>query len=160
MQVYRYNVENRELRSFNQTGREKNPNAVKFYATNLVYAEKYNSEDYECTLEVSNVDDSNLFDMNTNFTELSVYNAFIANKIGTQLRDYTRFMNEAKKVKERKMWEKQINDLKNREVELIEMLKVTEFQSLSDYELQNDLIAELKAKGFKGYFTNNEIAIF
>jgi len=160
MKAFRYNVENRNQRVFNQTGIEKNPNAIKFYATNMAYAEKYNEEGLECTLEVSEVSTDNLFDMPNNFKSLDTYNTYIANKIGTQLRDYTRFMNESKKLKERKMWERQIEDLKNRENELISILEMTEFQSLSDFELQNDLVSELKSKGFNGYITKNEIAIF
>ena len=38
------------------------------------------------------------------------------------MRDYTRFMNNAKKASERKMWAKNIDNLKNREQELISNL--------------------------------------
>jgi Txe/YoeB family toxin of Txe-Axe toxin-antitoxin module len=76
------------------------------------------------------------------------------------MRDYTRFMNNAKKAKERKMWANQIEQLKNREQELVSNLISNEFQTLSDFERQNELVAELKALGFEGYNTNNEIAIF
>lgn len=158
MKAFRYNVENRSQRDFNNTGREKNPNAIKFYATNMVYAEKYNIEG--STLEVVEVSTDGLFNMSEDFKTLNTYKKYISEKIGTQLRDYTRFMNEAKKVRERKMWERQIADLKNRESEIASMLVVTEFQSLSDFDLQNYLVAELKKEGFKGYITKNEIAIF
>lgn len=158
MKVFRHNVENRNERLFNNTGNEKNPNAINFYATNLEYVEKYRTEN--STINTYEVSEENLFDMNENFSTLKAYNTFIANEIGNQMRDYTRFMNEAKKVKERKMWAKSIEDLKNRESELILFLKTTEFQSLSDFDLQNVLIAELKEKGYRGYRTNNEIAIF
>ena len=106
----------------------------------------------ECTLEVVEIENVNLFDMANNFKSLSTYNNYIASEIGAQMRDYTRFMNNAKKASERKMWAKQIDDLKNREKELISNLFYNEFQ--------NELVAELKALGFDGYKTNNEIAIF
>lgn len=57
-------------------------------------------------------------------------------------------------------WAKHIDDLKNREQELISNLFCNEFQPLSDFNRQNELVAELKALGFDGYTTNNEIAIF
>ena len=57
-------------------------------------------------------------------------------------------------------WAKHIDDLKDREQELILNLFCNEFQPLSDFERQNELVAELKALGFDGYTTNNEIAIF
>lgn len=158
MKAFRYNVTNRNMRAFNNTGREKNPNAVKFYANNIAYAEKYNIED--SVLETVTIENVNLFNMAANFKSLTTYRKYIDSEIGGQLSDYTRFMNEAKKVKERKMWEKQIEELSNREVELASMLECVEFQLLSDFELQNDLVAELKSLGFDGYTTKNEIAIW
>jgi DNA-directed RNA polymerase specialized sigma subunit len=146
---------------------EKNPNAVKFYASNMDYANNYKfvyNEDgeviAESALEVVEIENVNLFDMANNFKSLTTYNNYIASEIGTQMRDYTRFMNNAKKASERKMWAKQIDELKNREQELISNLFCNEFQPLSDFEIQNELVAELKALGFYGYTTNNEIAIF
>lgn len=85
---------------------------------------------------------------------------YIASEIGAQMRDYTRFMNNAKKASERKMWANQIDQLKNREQELISNLFANEFQPLSDFARQNELVAELKSLGFDGYTTKNEIAIF
>ena len=76
------------------------------------------------------------------------------------MRDYTRFMNEAQNAGERKMWVKAIANLEKREDELISTLKADEFQQLSDFSRQNELVAELKAAGFDGYVTKNEIAIF
>ena len=167
MKAFRYNSENRSDRKFNNCGKEKNPNAVKFYASNMAYANNYRfiyNEDgdvvSECTLEVVEIENVNLFDMANNFKSLATYNNYIASEIGAQLRDYTHFMNNAKKASERKMWAKQIDDLKNREQDLISNLFYNEFQPLSDFERQNDLLAELKALGFDGYKTNNEIAIF
>lgn len=167
MKAYRYNSENRSDRKFNNCGKEKNPNAVKFYASNMEYANNYKfiyNEDgdvvSECTLEVVEIENVNLFDMANNFKSLATYNNYIASEIGAQFRDYTRFMNNAKKASERKMWANQIEQLKNRENELISNLISNEFQPLSDFDRQNELVAELKALGFDGYTTHNEIAIF
>jgi len=167
MKAYRYKSENRSDRKYNNCGKEKNPNAVKCYASNMEYANNYNfiyNEDgdvvSECTLEVVEIENVNLFDMANNFKSLATYNNYIASEIGAQLRDYTHFMNNAKKASDRKMWAKNIDDLKNREQELILNLFCNEFQPLSDFERQNELVAELKALGFDGYTTHNEIAIF
>ena len=167
MKTYRYNSENRSDRKFNNCGKEKNPKSVKFYASNMDYANKYKfiyNEDgevvAECTLEVVEIENSNLFDMANNFKSLNTYNNYIASEIGAQLRDYTHFMYNAKKASDRKMWAKQIDALKNREQELILNLFCNEFQPLSDFERQNELVDELKALGFDGYTTYNEIAIF
>ena len=166
MKVYRYNAKKREDRLFNQCGREKNPLNVKFYATNLDYAKKYEviynedgEEIYKCDLEVVEVD-ANLFNMAENFKQLKSYNSYIAKEIGCQMRDYTRFINNAKKASERKMWANQIDNLKNREGELISTLIDNEFQTLSDFDNQVELVNELKSLGYNGYFTKNEIAIF
>jgi 8-oxo-dGTP diphosphatase len=43
---------------------------------------------------------------------------------------------------------------------LVHNLKKEEFQQLSDYKIQNDLIKELKGLGYDGYRTKNEIAIW
>jgi hypothetical protein len=167
MKAFRYNSENRSDRKYNNCGKEKNPNAVKFFALNMDYANNYkfiHNEDgdivYECVLEVVEIENVNLFDMSNDFKSLSTYNNYIASEIGAQMRDYTSFMNNAKKASDRKMWSNQIEQLKNREQELISNLFCNEFQSLSDFERQNELLAELKALGFNGYITNNEIAIF
>lgn len=167
MKAYRYNCEKRSDRAYNNCGEEKNPNAVKFYATNLDYANRYKfiySKEgdviAECTLEVVDVDGVNLFDMESNFRSLSTYNNYIASEIGAQMRDYTRFMNNATKARERKQWASAIEGLKNREGELVKNLFCNEFQTLSDFLRQNELVAELKALGFDGYFTKNELAIF
>lgn len=167
MKGYRYNSENRSDRKYNNCGMEKNPNAIKFYASNMDYANNYKfiyDEDgeviAECSLEVIDIENVNLFDMVNDFKSLATYNNYIASEIGAQMRDYTRFMNNAKKASERKMWANQIEQLKNREQELISNLFRNEFQTLSDFERQNELVAELKALGFNGYTTKNEIAIF
>lgn len=168
MKAYRYNSEKRSDRRYNNCGAEKNPQNVLFLAKNIEYSKKYQyiyDEDgtiaQECTLEVVEVaDDAKLFDMGASFKELSTFNNYIAAEIGTQMRDYTRFMNESKNARERKMWVKAIANLEKREDELISTLKADEFQQLSDFSRQNELVAELKAAGFDGYVTKNEIAIF
>ena len=133
------------------------------------YAKKYKyiyNEDgdiiAECKLEVVEIENVNLFDMANNFKTLATYNNYIADEIETQMRDYTYYMNKAKKASERKKWANRIEQLKNKEEEeeLITNLFRNEFQELSDFERQNELVAELKALGFDGYITKNEIAIF
>ena len=167
MKAFRYNSEKRSDRKYNNCGKEKNPNAVKFYATNMDYAKKYKyiyNEDgdvfAECKLEVVEIENVNLFDMPNNFKTLATYNNYIADEIDTRMRDYTYYMNKAKKASERKKWANRIEQLKNSEEELIANLFRNEFQELSDFERQNELISELKALGFNGYITENEIAIF
>ena len=167
MKAFRYNSEKRSDRKYNNCGKEKNPNGVKFYATNMDYAKNYKyiyNEDgdviAECKLEVVEIEGVNLFDMANNFKTLATYNNYIASEIGVQMRDYTYYMNKAKKASERKKWANRIEQLKNSEEELIVNLFRSEFQELSDFERQNELVAELKALGFDGYITKNEIAIF
>ena len=166
MKGYRYNAKQRTDRKFNTTGREKNPNNVRFFARTLEAAEPYRiiyDEDgfelYECELQVEEVE-GNFFDMEANFRSLDTYKNYINEKVGRQRRDYTEFLNNAKTAKEKKHWSKAIADLDNRENELIFSLQHTNFQALSDFEYQNTLIAELTAAGFDGYITRDEIAIF
>jgi hypothetical protein len=165
MQAYRYNSD-RSHRKYNNCGMEKNPNAVKFYASNMAYADNYKfiysdagEVVAECSLEVVEIEGVNLFDMSTGFQQLSTYRNYIESEIGAQRRDYTASLAKAKKAKERKMWEKNLSDLQNRESELVVILRNNEFQTLSDFERQNELVAELKALGFDGYITTNEIAV-
>lgn len=167
MKAYRYNAKNREDRKFNTTGQEKNPNRIDFYTTNLDYAENYRfvyfedgEVNYECELVEITVSEGKFFDMTENFKTLEVYRTYIANEIGAQRRDYTRFLNEATSKKSIALWTKNLKDLENREEELTNTLVSNEFQSLSDYNYQNILINELKSLGFDGYTTTNEIAIF
>lgn len=166
MKGYRYNAKQRTDRKFNTTGREKNPNNVRFFARTLEAAEPYRiiyDEDgfelYECELQVEEVE-GNFFDMEANFRSLETYKQYINAEVGMQLRDYTEFRNNAKTAKEKKHWDKMIAELGNRENELISALQHTNFQALSDFEYQNTLIAELTAAGFDGYITRDEIAIF
>lgn len=168
MKVYRYNAKQRSDRRFNNTGREKNPNAVKFYAKSLEAAKKYeaiyNKKGevlYYAELEIVDLeDDIKLFDMVKFYATTKAYKAFISKEINQQLSDYTSFLLNAKTKKDKKLWQKAIDDLKNREQELIKNLYANDFQQLSDFENQNVLLEELKAEGFDGYFTNNEIALF
>ena len=167
MKVFRYNTNNRNARKFNTTGREKNPNAVKFYAKSIEEAEKYRyiyNEDGdivgECTLETATAD-GNFFDMAANFATLDTYKQYVASIIEPQKKDYERFLAESTTAKERKMWEKNIAELEQSGIEDINRsLKMLEYQQLSDYEIQNNLIAELRAMGFDGYTTTNEVAVF
>ena len=165
--VYRYNSKKRSDREFNNTGIEKNPNAINFYATNLSYAEKYKfvyledgDVDYVCSLEEKEISTENIFDMSSNFESLATFQNYINNEIGLQLRDYTRFLNESKTKSDKKLWMEQIAQLENRKAELVDNLFRCEFQTLSDFDRQNELVNELKSKGFNGYKTKNEIAIF
>lgn len=165
--VFRYNTNKREDRKFNTTGEEKNPNNIGYYAKTMEYADKYKNiydEDgelnYTAKLEEKVIDTKNLFDMEKDFKELKTYRNFIDSQIEIQRRDYTIFLNKAKTAKEKKLWETQIKNLKNREKELTFRLQLTNFQSLSDFHLQNLLVEELKSKGFRGYETKYEFAIF
>ena len=166
MKVYRYNTKQRTDRKFNTSGREKNPNNIRFFVRSLEAAEEYRyvySEDgdiiYECELQVEEVE-GNFFDMEANFRSLDTYKNYINAEVGIQRRDYTEFLNNAKTQKQKKHWEAQIANLANRESELVDRLKAFNFQFLSDGEIQHDLISELKGKGFDGYITRDEVAIF
>jgi hypothetical protein len=167
MQVFRYNARQRKDRKFNTCSREKNPMAVRFYATNMAYAERYrfvcNEEGeviYECDLEVADVDTTNLYDMASNYKSLATFRNFVAESNDIMLKDYTEFLNAAKTVKERKMWAKQIAQLESNDAYYVQQLRQQEFQQLSDFNRQCELVAELKAMGFDGYFTDNEVAVF
>jgi len=166
MIAYRYNAKNRNDRNFNNCGREKNPNAVRFYASNMAYASKYqfiHDEEgnvvYECELEVTEVS-GNLFDMAAGYASLAAYRQLVDSIVGKMRADYIKFRDTAKSAKERKMFQGFIDRLVNEEDSVVRGLFDREFQDLSDFELQNTLVAELKSIGFDGYFTKNEIAIF
>lgn len=181
--VYRYNSKRREDRAYNTTGKEKNPNAVRFYARSLEFAEPYrviyNKEGfelYEAELETTEVDINSLFDMEANFRSLSTYNAYIENNREQQLKDYTSHL-ENWKHSERPNGKKITQKERQRNIELFEGfiaecksedfhkgfdsgLMHSQFQSLSDFEYQDQLIAELRGLGYEGYFTTKEVAIF
>jgi len=169
MRLYRYNSKNRKDRKFNRTGIEKNPNYIKYYATNLEYAENYryvyfeNGDiNYECELEVIEINDLNLFDMNNNYSMLKSYKTYINDQIDKMRPTYESILSSMKKKKDIKMWSKKVNDLNNgnTELELMKGLIYHEFQLLSDFNYQNILVSELKEMGFNGYITKNEVAIF
>ena len=166
MKAYRYNTKKREDRKFNTSGREKNPNNIRFFARSLESAEPYRIvrdeegfELYECELQAEEIE-GNFFDMEANFRSLNTYKNYINAEVGMQLRDYTEFRDAAKTAKDKKHWNKMIAELTGRENELIAALQKTNFQFLSDGENQSTLIAELKSAGFDGYITRDEIAIF
>lgn len=166
MKAYRYNTKQRTDRKYNTTGREKNPNNIRFFARSLESAEPYRIvrdeegfELYKCELQVEEVE-GDFFDMEANFRSLDTYKNYINAEVGMQRRDYTEFRNSAKTAKDKKHWTKMIAELTGRENELIAALQKTNFQFLSDGENQKTLIPELKAAGFDGYITRDEIAIF
>lgn len=165
--AYRYNAKNRTDRKFNNCGKEKNPNSVKFYATNMAYADKYKYVyyrdgyvAYECDLEVVEIENTPLFDMANCFKSLSTYQSYIESTISSAMKDFIYYLNKATKVADKKRWQSNIDSLVNREQELINNLIDNEFQMLSDFEWQNLLVAEIKSLGYAGYFTANEIALF
>lgn len=167
MKAYRYNPKNRSHRRFNDCRKEKNPNAVKYYALSLEYAQAYKyiftdsgDIDYECTLEVADIENLNIFNMAENYKSLATYQNYIAAAIATMLKDYTYYLKKAKKATERKIWEKRIAEIANEEKSLESNLIQNEFQALSDFDWQNELIKELRSLGFNSYKTKNEIAIF
>ena len=167
MQAYRYNTKYREDRKFNLTGREKNPNRVKFYSSNLLYAERYKyvyypdgDINYECELEIKEIDSVRLFDMQKDFASLKAYKAFVRDQIEIQHKDFTLFLEKSKTTKDINFWQNEIEKLQSKETEIIKYLIDNEFQSLSDFEYQNILVKELKQMGLDGYFTKNEVAIF
>ena len=166
MKAYRYEAKERTDRAYNKCGKEKNPNNISFYAKSLQYAEKYQyvyfddgDVNYECELVISDVD-GNFFNMNESFRTLLTFRSFVDNKINEQRKDYEKFLSNAKTKKSQKIWKESIAHLSNRENELVSALIRSEFQELSDFDLQNKLVAELKTLGFDGYETINEIAIF
>ena len=168
MKLYRYNARNRSDRRFNTTGREKNPNSVKFYARSLDFAKKYETiyneegeELYKCELEIIDLDDdAKLFDMPKSFQETRSYKVYVSEKYNSMLSDYSLYFLRAKTKKEKNMWRENIDGLKDIEKELAANLFANEFQELSDFKYQDILLAELKDAGFVGYFTKNEVALF
>ena len=164
--VYRYNAKDRKDRHFNNCSSEKNPNMVKFYARNMDYADKYryiydNDGDvwYECELEVVEIE-GNFFNMVENFASLSAYRNYISEKVEEMRRGYTDSRDSSKTKKDKAMFQGFLDNLANEEANLIGYLHSSEFQALSDFARQNELIAELTAMGFDGYYTDNEIAVF
>lgn len=169
MKAYRYNSKKRSDRKFNTTGREKNPNGILFYATTLEYAENYKyvyfengDVNYECELEIVEIENENLFDMEQNVGSLAVFHKYMENTLSRQRSDYELFFNSATTKKEKKMWQKNIDNTNNGVfyAEILESLRKHDFQFLSDFDAQTSLIDELKKIGFRGYFTKKEIAIF
>ena len=167
MKGYRYNTLKREDRKFNTCGAEKNPLNVKFYASNMEYADGYKyvyhsdgEVNYECELQVVEIANVPLFDMDVNFASLNTYKNYVSELIGRQIAHYTEMSNKAKLVRDRKMFLGFISDLAKNENQIIASLKSQEFQDLSDFSNQLQLVAELKLLGFAGYTTKNEIVIF
>ena len=178
MQLFRYNTKNRADRKFNTTGREKNPLALKFYANNLSYADRYKevyTEDgdlaYTCDLEVAQLpENANLFDMVNCFESLTTFKNFVAKNAAERQNDLALLfrLNPAptkgiKKINAYKEWVAMMQNnatLEQTKKDVVAVLQNTEFQELSDYEVQIELVAELKSLGYNGYKTKNEIALF
>lgn len=167
MLLYRYNCE-RSLRRFNRCGKEKNPNQFKYYSKTLEYANEYkniyDSNGYlthTCELEIIEIEIGKLFNMVENFRQLEVYKNYIKNDINQLIEHYTSFKANAKLKREQKRWDKLILELLDgtRETQLINGLKSAEFQYLSDFENQNQLLAELKTLDYSGYETKKEVVI-
>jgi hypothetical protein len=164
MTVYRYNCKNRQDRHFNTTGREKNPNMVKFYATSLEHADGYKyiynragEVIYECELETADLSGVKLFDMEANAPQLITYKNYITEKADEQRPMILKLISEEKRKNQRAYFEQ---SLANLEKDLHQTLVMHQFQFLSNYERQTELINELRALGFGGYFTTKEVAVF
>jgi len=164
MKVYRYNCKDRLDRHFNTTGREKNPNMVKFYATSLENAEGYKyiynragEVIYECQLETEDVSGIKLFDMEANAAQLTTYKNYITEKADEQRPMILKLISEEKRKSQRAYFEQSLASL---EQDIHQTLVMHQFQFLSNYERQTELINELRALGFEGYFTTKEVAVF
>lgn len=153
MKAYRYNHSDRNLRKFNQMGEEKNPNKVRFFGKTLEYAKGYELiiDEYGDIVEVGTLEvvevTENLFDMNTDFYELKTFVKY-AEEYLSAMRD----------LSENNKYFTFI--YKDEYQGLVNMLRSGEFQELSDFDRQTELIAELKELGFDGYETKNEIALW
>lgn len=167
MKAYRFNTEKREDRKFNTTGKEKNPLNLKFYASNLEYAKKYQfiyNEDgeiiSECSLEVVEIKNVNLFDMQNNYATLQSFNNYTESQVASMRKDYTYYLNKATKKSDIKLFQGFLNGLDAEKEKIAKQIESQEFQAISDFENQLVLVAELKSLGFQGYTTRNEIVIF
>lgn len=164
----RYDVPNREMRTYNTTGKEKNPNKISFYAKNEETANKYKTlfddEGYELDIPTKRTDadlEGRFFDMENEYKNTAAYSDYVEKEFTKMHNDYEKFKNEAKTKKQKKMWENNIKELEqNFENEAFLGLKGREFQDLSDFERQNILLKELTDAGYDGYETANEIAVF
>lgn len=159
MKAFRYNAKDRKDRDFNNTGIEKNPNDLKFYGKSLEYCENYRfildangDVVYECNMEVVEIENKNLFDMEKNFEQLDVFQAFFQKRLNA-IEENNAFMIRVEKRKPKKV------DLKKEYQNAKNSASLFDFQFLSDGDIQNILVSELKALGFDGYETRNEIVL-
>ena len=168
MKGFRYNTKERTDRKFNTCGREKNPMKIRFFATSLENAEPYRyvywpdgDIAYECELQIEEID-AKLFDMEADFRSLESYRSYITEKLAEMRKDYVANEASATSEKMKKMWSEAIARIDDgtEEAALAERLQREAFQFLSDFDRQFSLVAELKAKGFEGYKTEKEIALF
>jgi hypothetical protein len=155
MRAFRYNCKKREDRKFNTLGREKNPNGLKFYAKTMEYVNDYrfilddnNEVAYECSLEIKEIVNVNLFDMESNFADLSTFNLYVDQQVNIAQINAMFFA----RVSGKKQASVNVDQIKL-------SAKTMDFQNLSDFDIQNDLVAELKKLGFDGYETKNEIVL-
>jgi hypothetical protein len=155
MKAFRYNCKKREDRKFNTLGSEKNPNGLKFYGKTLDYANNYrfildqnNEIVYECSLEVKEIVNVSLFDMESNFDLLSTFNLYVNQQVNIAQSNALFFA----RVSGKKQAPVNVDQIKF-------SAKTMDFQNLSDFEMQNNLVAELKSLGFDGYETKNEIVL-
>lgn len=156
MKGYRYNSKKREDRKFNSCGKEKNPNSLKFFGKTLEYVEDYRfiyddnfSVIYECSLETVKITNANLFDMESNYNSLATFKKYVNDQVKVAQSNAEFFARVSGKRSNQVI---DINQIKN-------SAKVMDFQALSDFEIQNDLVAELISLGFDGYETKNEIVL-
>lgn len=155
MKGFRYNCKKREDRKFNTLGREKNPNGLKFYGKTMEYVNDYrfildqnNEVAYECSLEIKEINNISLFDMENNFTSLSTFNLYVDQQVNIAQSNALFFA----RVSGKKPVSTNLDQIKL-------SAKTMDFQNLSDFDIQNDLVAELKNLGFDGYETKNEIVL-
>ncbi|MFV0468661.1 MAG: hypothetical protein ACK5MK_07015 [Dysgonomonas sp.] len=132
------------------------------YAENYKYL--YNKKGdiiEECTLEVDEIDESQLFDMQANYIMLDAFKNYISETVASEYQSYLNHAENADTRSKRKMFLNFANKtLKMRAKELEFYISKRQFQDISDFENQHRLVAEIKALGFSGYQTEKEVAIF
>ena len=166
MKAFRYNTKKRDDRRFNNCGREKNPLAVKFYASNMKYADNYKSVynrfgefEYDCELEVAEIENINLFDMSAYYDRLTTFKNYFSACFSEQIAHMHWAIDNQKLKRDRKALEAFYVKFPVDKTILSSLIQ-NEFQQLSDFDMQLILVDELRSMGFDGYFTKNEIAIF
>src|SRR5690554_2679504 len=103
---------------------------------------------------------SELFDMTSNFERLKTFAQWLDNEVRVAKTGYEVLLSRATTKRDQELWTRELSKIDEYRSSRIRQLKLNEFQYLSDFDYQNALIAELTAMGYKGYFTEREIAIF